>query len=31
MVEHELLCEIDTTSIINEFAMEKSRKCNLKQ
>ena len=28
--EHEYLCEIDTTSVINKFAMAKSRKCNLK-
>jgi len=28
---HERLCEIDITSIINKFAMEKYRKCNLKQ
>jgi len=28
--EHERLREIDTTSVINKFAVEKSRKCNLK-
>ena len=28
-IEHERLCEIDTTSIINKIAMAKSRKCNL--
>jgi len=31
-IGHELLCDIDpTTSIINKFAKEKSRKCNLEQ
>jgi len=30
-IEHELLCEIDITCIINKFAVGKSRKCNLKQ
>jgi len=30
--EHELLCDIDTTTnIITKFAKEKYRKCNLKQ
>jgi len=30
-MEHERLCEIDNTSIMNKFAMAKSAKCNLKQ
>jgi len=30
-VEHEPLCDIDTISIVNKFAMAKSIKCNLKQ
>jgi len=30
-IEHELRCEIDTTGIINEFAMANSRKWKIKQ
>jgi len=30
-IEHKLLYELDTISIINKFGLAKSRKCNLKQ
>jgi len=30
-IEHGLICEIDTSTIINKCAMEKSRKWDLKQ
>jgi len=31
IIEDEVLCEIETASIINKFAMIKSRKCYLNQ